>query len=569
MATGKGDPETRSRFGGTRLGGLENQRSLRLIPTARFRYVNLSLHTHRIATILHGSDFFILVNWIVAVPLRNVLIILGDQLNTSSPIFHGFDRNQDAVWMAEVSNESTHVWSHKARIVLFLSAMRHFRDELSRKGITVYYTDLRDSTLDQELRQAVRTLKPQRVMVVEPGEWRVQEELKQAVPELQIIHDTHFLCSREEFSAYASGRKQLRLEFFYRELRRKHHILIENNRPVGGAWNFDAENRQSFDKNGPGHLPSPVSFKPDATTREVISLVEKKFAQHPGRLQKFDWPLTRSQALQALDDFIANRLPEFGRYQDAMWSGHPWLFHSRLSAALNVKLLNPLEVIKAAEDAYYQKQAPLASVEGFIRQILGWREYVRGIYWYFMPSYAEKNELQADVPLPPFYWSGETDMNCLREVITQTLEYGYAHHIQRLMVTGLYALLLGVKPVEIHQWYLAIYVDAVEWVELPNVLGMSQYADGGWMASKPYIASGKYIQRMSNYCQNCRFHPDQSTGGLACPFTTLYWDFLMQHQKRLEKNQRMQMQLRNLQRLDKSKRTAIRKQADTLRSKVI
>lgn len=471
--------------------------------------------------------------------------------------------------MAEVSSESTYVWSHKARIALFLSAMRHFRDELSGKEITVHYTELCDSTLEQELHKSVHTLKPRQVKVVEPGEWRVQSELKRTTPELQIIPDQHFLCSREDFATHASERKQLRLEFFYREMRRKYDILMEKNQPLGGAWNFDAENRQSFGKNGPAQLPPPVSFKPDATTGEVISLVEKKFAQHPGRLQKFDWPLTRSQALQALDDFIVNRLPHFGRYQDAMWSGHPWLYHSRLSAALNLKLLHPLEVIKAAEKAYYQKQAPLASVEGFIRQILGWREYVRGIYWHFMPSYAERNELNADLPLPTFYWTGKTDKNCLREAITQTLEYGYAHHIQRLMVTGLYALLLGVNPMEIHRWYLAIYVDAVEWVELPNVLGMSQYADGGLMASKPYIATGKYIQRMSNYCQNCRFHPDQSTGPHACPFTTLYWDFLMRHQKLLEKNQRMQMQLKNLQRLDQSKRNEIRKQADKLRHNAI
>lgn len=505
----------------------------------------------------------------MAAPLRHLLIILGDQLNTVSTIFDNFDRNKDAIWMSEVSNESTKVWSHKARIALFLSAMRHYRDELSRKGITVYYTELRDSTLGQELRLAVHALQPQKIMVVEPGEWGVQEELKQAVPELQIIPDQHFLCSRDEFSIHVRGRKQLRMEFFYRELRRKHHILIENNQPVGGSWNFDVENRQHFDKNGPGPLSPPVSFEPDTVTRDVFRLVEKKFAQHPGHLKNFDWPLTRSQALHALDDFIAHRLPNFGRYQDAMWSGQPWLFHSRLSAALNLKLLHPLEVIKAAENAYEQNHASLASVEGFIRQILGWREYVRGIYWHFMPAYAEKNEMQADLPLPPFYWNGETDMNCLREVISQTLQYGYAHHIQRLMVTGLYALLLGVNPVEIHRWYLAIYVDAVEWVELPNVLGMSQYADGGLMASKPYIATGKYIQRMSNYCQKCRFHPDRSTGTTACPFTTLYWDFLMRHQKRLEKNQRMQLQLRNLQRMDKSKQQEIRKQADRLRHNAI
>jgi deoxyribodipyrimidine photolyase-related protein len=498
--------------------------------------------------------------------MRNLAVILGDQLNADAVVFDGFDPKQDAVWMAEVSNESEHVWSHKARIAVFLAAMRHFRDDLRERGITVHYTEQRDGSLGEMLRTSVNKLKPQRVVMVEPGDWRVREELKKAVPGMVILPDRHFMCSVEDFAAHAEGRKQLRLEFFYREMRRTHNVLMDGDQPVGGAWNFDAENRGSFGKSGPGQVPMPRTFKPDTVTREVVTLVRERFGSHPGSLDKFDWPVTRKQALVAMEDFIAHRLPDFGRYQDAMWTGEPWLYHSRLSVALNVKLLNPREVIAAAVSAYEKKQAPLESVEGFVRQILGWREYVRGIYWLYMPEYAGRNALGATQPLPPFYWTGETEMNCLRHTIRQTLDYGYAHHIQRLMVTGLYALLLGVDPVEVHKWYLAVYVDAVEWVELPNVLGMSQYADGGAMASKPYVATGKYIQRMSNYCDGCRFKPDKSTGPEACPFTTLYWDFLARHEKVLRQNQRMQMQLKNLERKGANEMQAIRKQAVKLRA---
>jgi deoxyribodipyrimidine photolyase-related protein len=289
-----------------------------------------------------------------------------------------------------------------------------------------------------------------------------------------------------------------------------------------------------------------------------------RFRDHPGSLSDFDWPVTLFQARTALSDFIVNRLPDFGDYQDAMWTGQPWLYHSRLSAAMNVKILNPREVVSAAEEAYRTGRAPLAAVEGFIRQILGWREYVRGIYWRFMPEYLERNALKATRPLPDFYWTGDTDFACLKAAIGQTLQFGYAHHIQRLMVTGLFALLLGVDPKHVHEWYLAVYVDAVEWVELPNTLGMSQFADGGIMASKPYCASGKYIQRMSNYCQGCRYDPAESTGETACPFTTLYWDFLMRHEAMLAANPRTVMQVKNLNRLSNEKKSAIRSQAKRL-----
>jgi deoxyribodipyrimidine photolyase-related protein len=439
----------------------------------------------------------------------------------------------------------------------------------------VHYRELDDTgnrgSLADELRAAVAGLRPARVILLEPGEWRVRESLHRALRESGATweerEDRHFLCSRAAFAAHAQGRKQLRMEFFYREMRRRHGVLMQGDEPVGGAWNFDADNRESFGRDGPGLMPKPLAFPPDATTRAVIALVQRRFAEHPGSLGRFDWPVTRDQALAALQDFIAHRLADFGRWQDAMWTHEPWLFHSRLSTAMNLKLLDPREVIAAAEEAYRSQRAPLSSVEGLIRQILGWREYVRGIYWRFMPDYLGLNALDAEAPLPKFYWTGATEMNCLRHTLGQTLEFGYAHHIQRLMVTGLFALLLGVRPQLVHEWYLAIYVDAVEWVELPNTLGMSQHADGGLMASKPYVASGKYIQRMSNYCAGCRFDPAKAAGETACPFTTLYWDFLLRHEPRLAKNQRMTMQLKNLARLGPAERAAIRKQADRVRAK--
>ena len=511
---------------------------------------------------------------------RHLVIVLGDQLDDDSAGFDGFDPELDAVWMAEVAEESTHVWSHKARIAVFLSAMRHFRDALRQRSVTVHYRQLDEAgnhgAFVGELTATVQRLSPQKLIVVEPGEWRVRESLQMTAlalgVDLELRPDRHFLSSREEFAAHAKGRKQLRMEFFYREMRRKHDVLMEGEQPVGGTWNFDADNRESFGKSGPGNVPQPIRFRPDETTREVLVLVAKRFAKHPGSMAHFDWPVTPGQAQAALDDFIEHRLPDFGKYEDAMWSSgndlfvQPYLFHSRLSAAMNLKLLDPREVIAAAEEAYREGCAPLASVEGFIRQILGWREFVRGIYWHFMPGYRELNVLDAGEPLPDFYWTGKTEMNCLREAIGQTLEFGYAHHIQRLMVTGLFSLLLGVRPQAVHEWYLAMYVDAVEWVELPNTLGMSQHGDGGLMASKPYVASGKYIERMSNYCEGCRFDPAKSTGDDACPFTTLYWDFLLRHEKFLAKNQRMAMQLKNLARLDAPKRQAIQQQATRCRA---
>jgi len=501
--------------------------------------------------------------------VRHLVLVLGDQLDMQSSAFAGFDATQDVVWMAEVAEESTHVWSAKQRIAVFLSGMRHFAEAVREGGMALVYTRLDDAenrgTLSLELDKAIKQLQPTALVLTAPGDWRVLHALRAVAQAhrltLDLRDDTHFFTTVREFAAHAKGRKQLRLEYWYRELRRKHGILMDGKEPVGGQWNFDADNRASFGKAGPPPVPPPSRFAPDTITQEVLALVNTYFATHPGSLQSFGWPITRSQALEALHAFIDQRLPLFGQYEDAMWAGQAWLYHSHLSCALNLKLLNPREVIAAAEAAYHKGQAPLAAVEGFIRQILGWREYVRGIYWLQMPEYLERNALDAQAPLPPWYWTGQTDMACLKDAIVQTLAHGYAHHIQRLMVTGLYALLLGVKPQTLHTWYLSVYVDAVEWVELPNTLGMSQFGDGGLMASKPYVASGKYIQRMSNHCASCQFDPAQSTGPSACPYTTMYWDFLMRHEKLLATNPRMAMQLKNLSRLDGDSRNAIARQA--------
>ncbi len=510
----------------------------------------------------------------MAEPLRHLVLVLGDQLDRDAAAFDGFDAASDAVWMAEVAEESTHVWSSQPRTAMFLAAMRHFAQALRAAGRPLHYTALDDAgnrgSLAAQLAADIERLRPQALVMTAPGDWRVLQALRAVAAaaglELDVREDRHFFCTVREFAAHAKGRKTLRMEFFYREMRRRHGVLLTAaGEPEGGEWNYDADNRKPFGPQGPGFVPPRATFEPDALTREVMALVGRRFEGHPGRLDSFAWPVTRAQALVAMQRFIDERLAGFGDVQDAMWPGEPWLWHSHLAAALNLKLLHPREVVAAAEAAYRAGRAPLAAVEGFIRQILGWREYVRGIYWTRMPGYLERNELGAHEPLPAWYWTGDTSMACLRDAITQTLEHGYAHHIQRLMVTGLYALLLGVDPKAVHAWYLAVYVDAVEWVELPNTLGMSQYADGGVMASKPYIATGQYIARMSPACKGCRFDPARRTGDTACPITTLYWDFLMRHEQRLAANPRMALQVKNLARLDAAERGAVAARAAAIR----
>jgi len=510
-----------------------------------------------------------------AVPVRHLVLVLGDQLDLEASAFDDFDPSRDVVLMAEVAGEAEAVWSGQPRIALFLAAMRHFRAALREAGRWTHYVELEaaDNTqcLDGELTRAIARWQPTRVVVTQPGEWRVEAGLREAAQQatvpLEVREDRHFFCTRERFARHAGSRRQLRMEYFYREMRREHGVLMTpNGEPEGGQWNYDHDNRAAFGREGPPPIPAPRSFAPDDLTREVLALVRRRFPDHPGDLSGFDWPVSAAEAREALDDFVQHRLADFGRWQDAMWQDEPWLYHSRLAAAMNLKLLDPRVVVTAVEKAWREERVPLAAAEGFIRQVLGWREYVRGIYWRNMPAYAESNAWGADEPLPEFYWTGQCEMNCLRQALGQSLQLGYAHHIQRLMVTGLYALLMGVRPNEVHRWYLAVYVDAVEWVELPNTLGMSQNADGGLMASKPYVATGKYIDRMSNYCAGCRFDPGRRTGPTACPFTTLYWDFLLRHEASLAKNPRMALQVRNLARLDQGEREAVQHAAAAIRA---
>ncbi len=364
--------------------------------------------------------------------IRNIVVLFGDQLNRDSAAFDGFDPTCDRVWMAEVDNESTHVWSHRQRIALFLSAMRHFRDALRAEEITVEYSQLDapkpPDRLSHRLAIDLRRLSPEKVIAVRPGEWRVLEGLKKVCHaeacSLELPEDRHFNTSPEDFRKHAEGRKSLRMEFFYRELRKRENVLMAGDKPEGGDWNYDKANRKAFGKKGPKDPGSGPDFQPDATTRAVIELVEKRFKKHPGSLASFAWPVTPKQAKAALKRFIDTRLPEFGDHQDAMWTGEAWLYHSLISSSLNLKLLDPREAVAAAESAYRDGRAPLAAVEGFIRQILGWREYVRGIYWTHMPEYVERNAMEAKEPLPEFYWTGDTELTCLQAAIGQTLKHG-------------------------------------------------------------------------------------------------------------------------------------------------
>jgi deoxyribodipyrimidine photolyase-related protein len=377
---------------------------------------------------------------------------------------------------------------------------------------------------------------------------------------VEIREDNRFLCSRAEFADWAKGRKSLRMEYFYREMRRKTGWLMAGDKPEGGKWNFDVENRKALPRNI--KVPRSRRFAPDATTRQVMKLVGQRFADHFGDLDSFGWAVTRHDALKALRHFITNCLPQFGDYQDAMQTGGDFLFHSVLSPYLNIGLLSPREVCEAALAAYDRCKAPLPAVEGFIRQILGWREYVRGLYWMQMPAYAKTNFLKASRPLPEFYWTGETEMKCLREAIEATRRNAYAHHIQRLMITGNFALLAGLAPAQVEEWYLIVYADAFEWVELPNTHGMALHADGGLLGSKPYAASGAYVDRMSDYCADCTYSPKIKLGDQACPFNYLYWYFMMVNKKRLQANPRMGMPYRTLARMTAERRQQIKKQAE-------
>lgn len=476
---------------------------------------------------------------------RNLVIVLGDQLTPGLASLRSADKARDVVLMCEVWDEATYVPHHKKKIALIFSCMRHFAEELRAEGWCVDYRALDETgasgSITGEVGRAVERYAPDRIVVTSPGEWRVLESIggwqERFGIRVDILDDDRFICTISEFAAWAKGRSQLRMEYFYREMRRKTSLLMDGGEPAGGKWNFDHENRKPAKSDL--FMPRPMRFEPDATTRDVLRLVGKRFSAHFGDLEPFWFGVTRDQAEQALSHFVDTALARFGDFQDAMLEGEDFLYHSVLSIYINVGLLDPLAICRRVEAAYRAGRVPLNAAEGYIRQIIGWREYVRGIYWLKMPEYGERNHLGHTRPVPEFYWTGETDMACLRAAIGQTKREAYAHHIQRLMLTGNFALLAGVAPRALHEWYLSVYADAFEWVELPNTLGMSQFADGGLLASKPYAASGAYIHRMSNHCKACRYDVAEPHGPAACPFNALYWSFLWRHRDKLAGNPRM------------------------------
>ena len=496
--------------------------------------------------------------------MKTLQLILGDQLSESISSLQDYKSDTDIIFMCEVWNEATHFKHHKKKIAFIFSAMRHFASALRNKGFNVEYTALDDpdntGSLSGEVKRMLSKYSVDRIVVSHPCDYCVLEELRSLENELNIVieirEDDRFLCCPSEFASWAKDRKQLRMEYFYREMRKTYAILMDGDAPVGGQWNYDAENRKP-PKDGL-RIPPPYIGKSDDITQAVISLVAERFDTHFGDVEPFYFAVTRADALQVLDQFIEQRLPYFGDYQDAMIEGEPWMYHSHISFYLNCGLLLPLECVQVAEKAYHAGQAPLNAVEGFIRQIIGWREYVRGIYWLKMPEYADQNFFEVQRTLPDFYWTANTKMNCLRQCVLETEQNAYAHHIQRLMVLGNFALLAGIDPKYVNEWFLIVYADAYEWVELPNVSGMILFADGGYLASKPYAAGGSYINKMSNYCKNCSYKVTKKNGPEACPFNYLYWDFLDRNREKLSGNHRIGMMYKTFERMGENKQKAIR-----------
>ena len=504
-------------------------------------------------------------------PAGTLRLVLGDQLSATLAGLRDIDPDMDIVLMAEVREEATYVRHHKQKIALVFAAMRAFAVSLEARGVTVRYVRIDDPdnthTIAGELRRALAATSPRRVVITECGEWRLAQALSvfaaEATAPVEIREDDRFICSHARFRDWASGKRTLRMEFFYREMRRQTGLLMNGAEPEGGRWNYDAENRRKLAKGV--RPPARLRIPPTAETLEAIADVARLFPEHFGELEAFGWPTTSVEAGRVLDDFITNVLPGFGDWQDAMAEGEPWMWHSLISTSINLGLLDPLDVCRRAEAAYHAGKAPLNATEGFVRQILGWREYMRGIYWLKAPEYGLRNALEADRALPWFYWSGETDMVCVADVVEMTRTHAYAHHIQRLMVTGNLAMLLGVHPDAVDDWYMTVFADAYEWVEMPNTRGMATFADGGIVGSKPYAASGAYIQRMSNYCGPCRYDVRAHSGETACPFNRLYWGFLERHRGRLRDNVRLAMPYRTLDAFGPEKRDALLAEAEAAR----
>ena len=495
-----------------------------------------------------------------------LIVVLGDQLSLDISSLNAADRSTDVVMISEVMAEATYVKHHPKKIALIFSAMRHFTQDLKARGWTVTYTKLDDpenaGSLAGEILRRSAEFGTSEVIVTEPGEWRVINELTKVPVKVTQLQDSRFIASHAEFEDWAKGRKKLRVEYFYRDMRRKTGLLMDGNKPVEGKWNFDHDNRKRAQ---PDLLRArPLQFEPDVMTQEVLTLIEGKFPNHFGDLRPFWFATSRKQALRAMQHFMQSNLPSFGATQDAMLQDDPFLNHAFLSVYINCGLLSPLEVCQAAEQEYWDGRAPINSVEGFIRPIIGWREYVRGIYFLQGREYPTKNALDHTRALPNMYWGAETKMNCMTQSIGQTASQGYAHHIQRLMVTGNFALLAGIDPYQVHEWYLSVYVEAYEWVEVPNTIGMSQFADGGVVASKPYVSSGAYIDRMSDYCKSCSYSVKAKTGERACPFNLLYWRFLVGYRDTFSNNPRMGQMYRTWDKMAQDHKERVLSDANTL-----
>ena len=495
--------------------------------------------------------------------MSNLIIILGDHLTHEISSLSDIDKTKDIVLMGEFYSEFAFVKHHKKKIAFIISAMRHFANELLDLGINLKYIKLDDklnkNSLKDHVREIVENEPINQIIITHPSEYRVLQEIENWKNifdiSIDIREDNRFLCTQKEFSDWAGSKKQLRMEFFYREMRKKHNILMNGGEPEGGKWNYDSENRKS----PPAKLNIPEKYitKPDQITEDVIQLVEEYFTDHFGDLEPFFFAVSRDDALLVLSDFIKRRLENFGDYQDAMIENEPWMFHSHLSFYLNCGLLTAMDCVRAVEYAYHRKHLPINSVEGFIRQIIGWREYIRGIYWHKMPEYKNENFFGASRKLPKFFWQANSKMNCINQCVKETKANAYAHHIQRLMVTGNFALLSGIDPDKVNEWYLIVYADAYEWVELPNVTGMILFADGGYLASKPYAAGGAYINKMSNYCKNCSYKVSAKNGSKACPFNYLYWNFLARNRSKLEKNHRLSMMYKLYDKMSQERKEAI------------
>ena len=496
--------------------------------------------------------------------MTRLVLVLGDQVSPTLSALKAADKNTDVVVMAEVADEAGYVPHHPKKIAFLFSAMRHFAERLKGEGWTVDYTRLDDpdapSSIDAALLAAAGRHGATEVIATEPGEWRLIQVLSDMPVPVRQLTDDRFLATHDEFDRWAEDRKELRMEWFYREMRKKTGLLMEGDQPAGGKWNYDAENRKPAPEEV--EFSGPMHFTPDDITREVLDLVGERFVDNFGTLEPFWFAVTEADARRALSHFIAKALPKFGDYQDAMMDDNRFLYHAFIGLYINAGLLSPLEACEAAEAAYRDGAAPLNAVEGFIRQIIGWREFIRGVYFREGPDYPRRNALNHQRKLPAFFWTTETDMRCVSQVVAQTRDEAYAHHIQRLMVTGNFALIAGIDPAEVHEWYLAVYADAYEWVEAPNVIGMSQFADGGVFASKPYVSSGNYIDKMSDYCGKCSYGVKVKTGEGACPFNLLYWAFLIRHRDRFAKNPRIGRVYATWDRMAEEKRSRILSEAD-------